>query len=452
MRLSEATLYGANPLVARVEYDRTAQAVGIVHLGIGAFHRAHQAWYTDRVMAMGAANWAICGVSMRSDTVARQLNPQDGLYSITERSEHGATVRIIGSVTKVLVASTDREAVIAEIASADTRIVSFTVTEKGYCRLPDGSLDAQTAARGFYPLLAEAFRRRRDAGTAGLTLLSCDNLASNGATLGRLIYAYLAEAAPDLCDWFVDTCTCPSTMVDRIVPATLSQDLEGIAAVLGVEDAGAVVTEPFSQWIIEDKFAGVRPPWEEAGAQLVADVGPYETAKLRMLNGAHSALAYLGLERGHEFVHQAIADPALRSIVERIMRDEAAKSFAPAPGQLLDAYADALLGRFANPSLAHHLRQIAMDGSQKVSQRWLETIVSRRSKGLDSPAILTALAAWVRHVRGDRIPVDDPQAERLAAAWSSAGEDGICDALFGDDGLLRPSLAAADREQLRALV
>jgi fructuronate reductase len=201
-----------------------------------------------------------------------------------------------------------------------------------------------------------------------------------------------------------------------------------------------VVTEPFSQWVIEDTFAGPRPRWEQVGAQLVNDVAPYELAKLRMLNGAHSALAYMGLERGHTFVHEAIADPALRPTVERLMRQEAATSFAPAPGQDVAAYADALLARFANPALQHRLAQIAMDGSQKIPNRWLPVLAEHRARGQRCPAVLVALAAWLRHVRGDNLsrsgPVDDPQAERLKQAWSGADLAGAARALFGAGSVL----------------
>lgn len=449
MRLSTATLDRVPRDIARFAYDRDRQGVGIVHFGIGAFHRAHQAWFTDRAMDAGDRDWAITGVSMRSDSVARQLNPQDGLYSITERFAAGHSTRVVGAVRNVLVARSEREAVVAAIADAGTRIVSFTVTEKGYCRGTQGDLDLAAAADGFYPLLAAGLQRRRNAGLPGVTLLSCDNLANNGEALGRLVTAYLESAAPGLTDWFASDCSCPSSMIDRIVPMTSPDDLATVATALGVEDQGAVVTEPFAQWVIEDRFAAGRPDWGGVGAQMVSDVRPYETAKLRMLNGAHSALAYLGLERGHDFVHQAMGDPVVRATVETLMRDEAAASFAPASGQDLTHYADSLLDRFANPALHHRLAQIAMDGSQKIPQRWLETVVDRRATGRESPAILTALAAWTRYVRGDRFTVDDPLAAPLAGAWRKHGDDGIVDALFADGGLIQIGLEDADRIDLR---
>lgn len=422
MRLGPAS---ALPLaVARPGYDRAAQAIGIVHFGIGAFHRAHQAWYTDRAMDGGGRDWAICGVSLRSPDVAQQLNPQAGLYTLTERGAAGEQSRLIGAVREVLVAGPDRAAVLARIAAPACHVVSFTVTEKGYCRRADGSLDPDLAAQGFYPVLAEALAVRAAAGLPGLTLLSCDNLADNGCQLERLMREYLALTRPDLLDWFAAECTCPSTMIDRIVPATTAADRAALAARIGCDDQGAVFTEAFSQWVIEDRFAGPRPRWEAVGAQLVADVRPYETAKLRMLNGAHSLLAYCGLARGHTFVHEAIADPQLRALTEQLMLREAAPTIAAAPGQDLPRYAADLIERFANPALNHRLIQIAMDGSQKLPQRWLETRAWHRAKGADCPAILAGLDAWIAHLRGANGPVDDPRGRELARriAGQPAGE------------------------------
>jgi fructuronate reductase len=434
--LSAATQSRLAPEATRFGYDRAAQAVGIVHFGIGAFHRAHQAWYTDRAMDAGDRDWAIVGVSLRSGEVAAQMNPQDGLYTLTERSAAGEATRLIGAAKGVLVASENPAAVVAALAAPQTRIASFTITEKGYGRAADGSLDPALAGDvSVYAFLRRGLRARRDAGLPGLTLLSCDNLADNGRQLARLIGEYLDREDPRLRDWFERECTCPSSMVDRIVPATTVADRERLADHIGLEDAAAVMTEPFSQWVIEDKFAGPRPRWEAVGAELVAEVTPYETAKLRLLNGAHSALAYLGLERGHTYVHEAIADPGLRPLVERLMRDEAVPTIAAAPGQNLDAYIDVLLARFANPTLAHRLIQIAMDGSQKIPQRWLATLADSQAQGRECPAILAALAAWLRHVRGDNAakwgPVDDPLAAELATAWSDNDLGAAAQRLFG---------------------
>jgi fructuronate reductase len=416
-------------------YDRDAQATGIVHIGIGAFHRAHQAWYTDRAMDGGDRNWAITGVSLRSDDVARQLNPQQGLYTVTECGAAEARCRIIGAVREVLVASREPGTIVDRLAAPTTHIVSLTITEKGYCRAANGSLNpALAGADSFYCFLAAALRRRHDAGLPGLTLLSCDNLAENGAQLLRLTTEYLDRHDPSLLGWFHRECACPSTMVDRIVPATTEADRAVVAESLaGVRDTAAVMTEPFSQWVIEDRFVGPRPTWEKVGAELVTDVVPYETAKLRMLNGAHSALAYLGLARGYRFVHEAIADPETRTLIGRLLRDEAAPTIVAASGQDLQRYAAALIDRFSNPALNHRLGQIAQDGSQKIPQRWLETLAANQRLGGTSPAILAGIAAWVSHLRGANGPVEDPRATELARAVN--GTDAV-NRLFGKGGLI----------------
>jgi fructuronate reductase len=435
--VSNATRGQLPAAIHQADYDPAAQASGILHFGIGAFHRAHQAWYTDRALEGGDTGWAITGVSLRSAGVAQQMNPQDGLFTVVEQSAAGVQARLVKAVRGVLVGGPDRAAIVARIAAPETHIISFTVTEKGYCRAPDGSLDPEQAGPdSLYSVLTEGLAARMRAGLPGVTLMSCDNLADNGRQLERLVLAYCAHQDPALGRWIGAECTFPNSMVDRIVPATTPEDRVALEAQLGLRDEAAVITEPFSQWVIEDRFAGPRPHWDHVGVQIVADVSPYETAKLRMLNGAHSALAYLGLQRGHAYVHQAIADPALRPMIEGLMRHEALTSLTPAPGQDLHAYADALLDRFANPALNHRLIQIAMDGSQKIPQRWLDTLAWHQQRGGDCPMLLAAIAAWLTHVRGDKHPVDDPLADALASLWASAGSEGIAEAVFGADGLL----------------
>ncbi len=439
MRLNAANLSSLAPTVARPGYDRDAQQVGIVHFGIGAFHRAHQAWYADLAMEAGDRDWAIVGVSLRSGGVADQLNPQDGLYTLTECSGEGRRARLIGAVRKVLLAPEDPEAVIALVAAPATQILSFTITEKGYCRTPSGDLDPQAADdHSVYRYLQGGLALRRAEGLAGLTLMSCDNLAANGRQLARLVDQHLRRTDPELADWVQATCTFPSTMVDRIVPATTADDRRAVTAAAGLMDEGAVLTEPFSQWVIEDRFAGPRPRWEEVGASLVADVDPYERAKLRLLNGAHSFLAYAGLLKGHAHVHDAMGDPDLAAAVRTLMLDEAAPTLSPAPGQDLAAYAESLIARFANPALNHRLIQIAMDGSQKIPQRWLETLAEGQKAGRPCPVLLRGLAAWLRHVRGDNFAawgeVSDPLAAQLAGCFPKGQPD--MSALFGPTGLV----------------
>ena len=423
-------------------YDRARRAIGIVHFGIGAFTRAHLAWYTDLAMGAAGGDWMIAGVSLRSPAVAAQLNPQDGLYTLGVQAGDTTALRVIGALAEVVVAPDAPERVIALLAAPPTQIVSFTVTEKGYCRDAADGLDPALAHEGsIYGYLRHGLARRRAAGLGGLTLLSCDNLADNGGQLRRLLLAYLGAVDGDLADWTARHCTFPGTMVDRIVPAPTEADRDAVAALLGCRDKGAVMTEAFSQWVIEDRFAGPRPAWDSVGAQIVADVAPYETAKLRMLNGAHSALAYCGLRQGYAYVHEAIRDDTLRALVLRLMLQEAAPVLDPAPGQDLVAYAHALIERFGNPALGHRLIQIAMDGSQKIPQRWLATLAANQREGRRCPAILAAIGAWLAHCRGDNAlawgPVDDPRAAELAALWHTHDATTIAGAIFGKGAILQ---------------
>lgn len=458
-RLSPETLDRLPADVARPRYDRADQRRGIVHFGIGAFHRAHQAAYTDDAMAAGDRDWGITGVSLRSAAVRDQLNPQDGLYSLVERRPEGDAVRVVGAVGDVLVGGADAAAIIDAVASPDTHVLTFTITEKGYYRALVGGLDVDTPAiaadlqgdtpQTIYGFIRAGLARRRAQGLSGLTLVSCDNLASNGAVLNNGITDFLDRVDAPLARWFADECACPSTMVDRIVPATTDADLESLSEQLGVHDAAAVVTEPFRQWVIEDRFVGPRPRWEAGGAEFVTDVHAYELAKLRLLNGAHSALAYIGLAAGYQFVHQAIADPAIRSTVEQLM-GEAAATLPPLPGFDVAAYRARLIQRFENTRLPHSLSQIAMDGSQKLPQRWFATLSDAEQGGRATPALLESLAAWILHVRGDRFQVADPKAKQLAALWSEAGADGVTDALFGAAGLFSAAWRA-DADSIAAL-
>lgn len=460
MRLSRDTIHQLPSCVARSGYDVSSADIGIVHLGIGAFHRAHQAVYTDDAIALAGGDWRITGVSLRSGSVRDQLTPQNALYTVTERSAQGPKTRLIEAIARVLVAPEDPEAVIAVLADPSTRIVTLTVTEKGYFQQTNGALDVDHPAIAgelaggipvtIYGFLAQALQRRCDTNAGGITLLSCDNLSENGRRLRTQILDFLERIDAGLAQWTSDNCTFPSSMVDRIVPATADRDLAWLAEHIGLEDRGAVFTEPFNQWVIEDSFVAGRPAWEKAGVQMVADVRPYETAKLRMLNGAHSALAYIGLLHDHEYVHQAVCDPAIRPLIDRLLRQEAAPTIDAAEGQDLDTYADDLLKRFENPSLNHRLIQIAMDGSQKISQRWLETLTYHQAGGNSCPAILEALAAFIIHMRGDGHPVDDPMAATFTNLWQDHGPTNITQALFAPGGLFADRFLA-DAQSLNIL-
>lgn len=455
-RLSSATVQHLPASVERPGYCAEAHGVGIVHLGVGAFHRAHQADYVDEVLALGGGDWRICGVSLRSPAVRNQMVAQDGLFTRTQRSNAGERVRLSAAIADVLVAPEDPQAVIRAIADPNVHIISLTITEKGYSHDPaTGELDEHNPdvvhdlanpgrPRGALGFLAEGLAQRKAAGSPGLTLLCCDNLPDNGRVLGSVLTEFASRRDPALSRWIGSNVALPSTMVDRIVPATTESDILRLADRIGLEDQAMVKTEPFSQWVIEDRFAGPRPEFERVGAQIVPDVRPFELAKLRMLNGAHSTLAYLGLRVGLTFVHEAVADPDLRAVAAHLMHSEAATTLPPAIKLDPSRYAAALLDRFANSALEHRLFQIAMDGSQKLPQRLLGTIRDRLSQGRTADAAFLGVAGWMLHATG-RGPagthtVDDPMAATLARIADKAGNDpaalargmlGIA-AIFGD--------------------
>ncbi|MEH3105761.1 MAG: mannitol dehydrogenase family protein [Sphingomonas fennica] len=429
MRLSRATLGSLLPVVVQ-PVDSGPPSGRIVHLGIGAFHRAHQAIYTTDA----GDGWAITGISLRSPQVRDALAPQDGLYTVTERSNGVAATRLVTAIDRILVGPEAPDAVIAAIADPGTHVVTLTVTEKGYYRQPStGRLDRDDPAvasdlsggapRTIYGYLAPALARRRATGAGGLSLVSCDNLSGNGRLLGALLDDYLALTDPSLAEWARDHVACPDTMVDRIVPSSTAADRAAVATSIGLDDAGAIVTEPFRQWVIEDRFAGPRPRWEKAGAQIAADVAPFELAKLRLLNASHSTLAYMGLQLGHATVADAIADPALRAFVSMQMEREAVPSLPDAPALDPAAYIAAILPRFANADLHHRLDQIAMDGSQKLPQRWLATIAERHRRGQASPLHMHSVAAWIAYTAAAPAIASDPFADRYEAIWASAGGD-----------------------------
>jgi fructuronate reductase len=422
VRLSGATLNDLPCDVTRPAYNQSTFGIGVVHLGIGAFHRAHQAVYFDDLLARRAGDWRILGVSLRSPAVRDQLAPQDGLFTLAERDNEGTRLRVIGSVAGVLVAPEEPQKVIEALAAPSTRMVTLTITEKGYCHDPaTGRLNGANPdivhdlARPEQPVsalgfLAEGLNRRRLSGAAPLTLISCDNLPHNGAVLRDVLVSFADALDPELGAWIEANVAFPSTMVDRIVPATTEADRAGLLETQRYQDQGLVKAEPFSQWVIEDRFASERPPFESVGVQMVADVRPFELAKLRMLNGAHSALAYLGLQAGHAYVHDAMADTRIAASVDRLLT-EAASTLPQVPGLEVVTYAEALKERFANRALEHRLAQIAMDGSQKLPQRLLGTIADVHAAGGTAWAAARGVAAWVLHLGGPHL--NDPLADEL---------------------------------------
>jgi fructuronate reductase len=433
-RLSAATLADLPDDIRRPSYDRSAVRIGVVHLGIGAFHRAHQATLFEAALEAGDMRWGICGVSLRSAGVRDQLVPQDGLYSLVERDAAGERVHVIGAIRSVLVAPEGPEAVIAALASPDVHLVTLTITEKGY-KLSGGKLDISDpeialdlatpnmpkSAVGF---LVAGLARRRAAGLPPFTALSCDNLPHNGRLLRDAVLAFADRIDPDLARWIAAEGAFPQSMVDRIVPATTEADIASLAARLGCEDRAMVKTEPFCQWVIEDCFCGPRPDFTALGVQLTADIAPWEEAKLRLLNGAHSAIAYLGGLAGIEYVHQFVAGADRRCFIEALWAESTTTLSPPAEFNLAQ-YREALMARFANPALMHRTRQIAMDGSQKIPQRLLAPIARRLDNGQEIEALSLAVAAWMRWQgglddAGHSHDVEDPLAATTEEALAVA--------------------------------
>ena len=435
--------------------------IGIVHLGLGAFHRAHQAIYTDDALAASGGPWAIAGVSLKSPGVREKLREQDGFYTAIEKSTGGTRRRIVGSLRAALFLADDRDAIMRHLVAPATSIVMLTITEKGYCHDPatgtldfahpdivhdlgdDGRLrESPISATGL--ICAALHQRRRTHGTP-LTIVSCDNLPSNGKVLRRLVLAHADALDRSLAQWIDAHCAFPSTMVDRIVPSTTEVDIGDNDAALGLHDAAPVVFEPYRQWVIEDAFAGPRPRWEAGGAQFVDDVAPFELLKLRMLNGSHSAMAYLGYLAGHSYIHEVSRDLRFERFIAGLW-DESGTTLKPLPGIDLTTYRWGLWSRYGNSALPHRTWQIAMDGSQKLPQRLLNPVRDRLRAGASIDHLALAVAGWMRYIRGvedagNGIDVRDPLAARFAAIAAESGDEPLAfgrgllaiRAIFGDD-------------------
>jgi len=438
-RLNDAALKGLPAEVARPAYDRSHVKTGVVHLGIGAFHRAHQAVVFDDALKSGDLRWGVLGASLRSPGVRDQLNPQDGLYTLVVRDGAEEHLRVIGAGRGVLVGPEDPAALVAAMADADVHIVTLTVTEKGYRLDPaTGDLlldDADVAAdlagiaspRTAPGFIVAALQARRAAGLKPFTVISCDNIPHNGKRIRAGVIAMARRTDPALAEWIEAEGAFPQTMIDRIVPATIPDDVARLSARLGVEDQGMVKAEPFTQWVIEDWFAGERPDFASLGVQLTDAVEPWEDAKLRLLNGAHSATAYLGALSGHEHVHEAVAVPAFRAFIDALW-GEAQTTLNPPPELDLAAYRDELMARFSNSALMHRTRQIAMDGSQKLPQRLLAGMAERLAVGQGIEALALGVAAWMRWQEGvtesgEVVLVDDPLAAKTAELIAASEND-----------------------------
>ncbi|WP_269716478.1 mannitol dehydrogenase family protein [Caulobacter sp. NIBR2454] len=454
-KLSLSTLASASAKVLKPAYDPASVEIGIVHFGPGAFHRAHQAFYFDALLATDS-RWGICAVSLKSPGVRDALGPQDGLYVLAQLDAE-TTFRVIGSIRETLVAPENPEAVFARLAAPATRVVSLTVTEKGYCLGGDGKLDLANTdiahdltdprrPDSVIGYIVEGLRRRREAGLAPFTVISCDNLADNGHKLRDAVVAFAGKLDTGLADWIAAQTAFPRTMVDSITPATDDALRARVTAETGFDDAWPIQREAFVQWVVEDTLPKDGPDLASVGVTLTNDVAAFEGAKLRLLNGAHSTLAYVGLSRGYETVGDAMADAQLAGFVRDMMLEDIAPSLSTPPGLDIPTYVEAILGRFRNPEIRHLLAQIAWDGSKKLPFRILETAAEAVAADRPLNRLAVPIAAWIAFIAARAkagTPPVDPLADKLmglGAACTGGPED--VDAFLKLEAVFPPSLAS----------
>ncbi|KRE80901.1 mannitol dehydrogenase family protein [Arthrobacter sp. Soil762] len=435
--LNEAALPEAAGRLPIPLYQRRAVRTGIVHFGVGGFHRSHQAMFIDRLLNLGGSqDWGICGVGvLASDARMRDvLESQDGLYTLVLKGAEGTEeARIIGSITEYLYAPDDPAAVIRKLADPATRIVSLSITEGGYNisdstgesdpRTPDilRDLIPNTAPGSAFGLITAALARRRDQGTAPFTVMSCDNIQGNGNVARKALVSFARLMDPELAGWIAETVAFPNSMVDRITPVTTDHDRAAVAEAYGFSDAWPVVAEPFEQWVLEDKFTAGRPPLEDAGVQIVDDVEPYELMKLRLLNASHQVMSYLGYLAGHKYVHEVCADPLFAEFISGFMEREAMPTLRPVPGIDLHAYRDELIHRFANPAIRDTLARQMVDGSERIPKFVLPVVREQLELGGPIDRAVLAIAAWARFLgstddRGEPVAVTDRRLSELRAA------------------------------------
>ncbi|MDQ2081962.1 mannitol dehydrogenase family protein [Xanthobacteraceae bacterium Astr-EGSB] len=429
-RLSEAVLGSLPAAVRRPRYDRKAVTPGILHIGLGAFCRAHLGTYTEDVLETGVTDWGIVGIDMLAPDIRAALKPQDCLYTVMTREGGKEDFQVVGSFLDVMATTDQLPAVLAWAVRPEIRIVTLTVTEKGYCQDPaTGKLDEKhpavvadlanpSAPRSVPGMLTELIRLRRAAGLAPFTVLVCDNLMQNGKRVRGIVTRFAQLRDPELGRFVEDNILFPCTMVDRITPATQDAERAAVAAGLGIEDQWPIVTEPFKQWVIEDHFAAGRPPWELAGATMVDNVDAFEIMKLRCLNGTHSTLAYLGVLAGIETIADTMTDPHLPTVIRRLWDQDLVPTLTPIPGTDFNAYTKALEARYRNPAIRHRTLQISSDGSQKLGPRLLEPALERLQDGACAQVIPLTVAAWMRFLlgkddNGQTYTVSDPMADRL---------------------------------------
>ncbi|WP_395598651.1 mannitol dehydrogenase family protein [Pseudomonas sp. A1437] len=452
MKLNKQNL---NRLAAEVQlpaYSLSDTRQGIAHIGVGGFHRAHQAYYTDALMNTGEAlDWAICGVGLRAeDRRARDdLKEQDYLFTLFELGDSDDTeVRVIGAIRDMLLAEDGAQALIDKLADPQIRIVSLTITEGGYCiddsngefmaHLPQIQHDlahpgAPTTVFGF---LCAALEKRRGAGTPAFTIMSCDNLPHNGAVTRKALLAFATLRNTGLRDWIEQNVSFPNAMVDRITPMTSTAHRLQLADKHAVDDTWPVVCEPFVQWVLEDKFVNGRPAWEKVGVQFTDDVSPYEEMKIKLLNGSHLALTYLGFLKGYRFVHETMNDPLFVRYMRAYMDLDVTPQLAPVPGINLDDYKDTLVARFSNQAIADQLERVCSDGSSKFPKFTVPTINRLIADGRETRRAALVVAAWALYLKGvdengDTYSIPDPRAV-------------FCQALVAEDASMTERLLAVE--------
>ncbi|MEH6550560.1 MAG: mannitol dehydrogenase family protein [Pseudomonadales bacterium] len=456
-QLSDMNLTALQPGVNNLGYDRTLVDIGIVHFGPGAFHRAHQAVYTDDLLRLQGGNWGICEVSVNSPTFRDAVREQDNLYTLAIL-DRNPSQQIIGAIKEVLVAPENPAAVIDRLGNPQTQAVTLTITEKGYCLTPAGKLDSShegiqhdithldrpKTAIGY---LVAGLRKRREDGSKPFVVISCDNLTDNGQRLRNAVMELAAKIDPQLAQWITQEVYFPCTMVDSITPATDDLVRDCVSQEIGLRDNWPVQREGFTQWVIEDLPGAVLPPWNLVGATFSNDVQGFEAAKLRILNGTHSSLAFAGLLAGCETVEQAIGSDYIRAYIDQMLQREIIPTIQPVEGLDLQRYAREILARFENPAIRHFLSQIAWDSSQKIPFRLLGTIQDNLLAGRSCDLQCLAVAAWMRLIQKmsrEQQAITDPLSARLQqiGQCEDQSDESCVDAFLSITDMFPPSLAA----------
>jgi len=453
-RLCRQNLSKLGSSVAPPGYLSSQPKPGIVHLGLGQFAKAHLACYMDSVMNLDGGDWRIVGASLQSLTAVERLQPQDNLFTVTSQSADVTEIRVIGSLSEVIAISAGgRERLLDRLTDPSIHIVSLTVTEKGYYLNAAGELDFShpdiradllapdqpITAVGWIVLAA---KHRQAMGVSPFTVLSLDNLIGNGRVLRHVVLAFANRIDSNLAAYIESQVAFPCSMVDRIVPALDVDAVTSTKQSIGMVDEACVLTESFSQWVVEDRFVSSRPAWEKAGVVFCDDIASFETMKLRLLNGAHSSLAYIGILLGHQTVADCMNDATLRPFVESLMRTEIQPEVVPPSGFDLDPYIDQLLERFSNPHLRHRCAQIAMDGSQKIPQRLLPLLEERLSRGRCVQRLVFVLATWMIFVQQQQ-PLLDPLSLKLKALADGTNDVGLVSALLKSSNVFSKGLQSS---------